>query len=128
MLGLNLLFRLGRWLLAEPVEESGLMPEGYYRSRALAALEEEDFPESLRYLKLAGPPDRDTVRLLGQLIILRLRLLKEQHQRRCQAVEELQQQSSQAAPPERYQELLEQEHQALDLLEGYEQQARAYLG
>ncbi|MFP3866932.1 MAG: hypothetical protein ACLFUU_02065 [Desulfobacteraceae bacterium] len=128
MLGLNLLFRLGRWLLAEPVEESGLMPKGYYRSRALAALEEDDFPESLRYLKLAGPPDRDAVRLLGQLIILRVRLLKEQHQRHCQAVEELQQQNPLAAQPERCQELLIQEHQALALLERYELEARAYLG
>ncbi|MBW1917146.1 MAG: hypothetical protein JRI57_03875 [Deltaproteobacteria bacterium] len=128
MLGLNLLFRLGRWLLVEPVEESGLMPEGYYRSRALAALEEDDFPESLRYLKLAGPPDREAVRLLGQLIILRLRLLKEQHQRRCQAVEELQQQTPPAAYSGRYQELLDQEYQALDLLGRYEQEAMAYLG
>ncbi|MBW2134722.1 MAG: hypothetical protein JRG72_05735 [Deltaproteobacteria bacterium] len=111
MLGLNLLFRLGRWLLVEPVEESGLMPEGYYRSRALAALEEDDFPESLRYLKLAGPPDREAVRLLGQ-----------------QAVEELQQQTPPAAYSGRYQELLDQEYQALDLLGRYEQEAMAYLG
>ncbi|MDD3581212.1 MAG: hypothetical protein PHW74_09355 [Desulfobacca sp.] len=128
MLGLNLLFRLGRWLLAEPVEDSGLMPEGYYRSQALAALEEDDFPESLRYLKLAGPPDRDAVRLLGQLIILRLRLLKEQHQQRCQAVAKLQHQEPRAAPLERYQELLSQEQQALALLGQYEQEAKTYLG
>ena len=128
MLGLNLLFRLGRWLLAEPLEDSGLMPKGYYRSQALAALEEDDFPESLRYLKLAGPSERDAVRLLGQLIILRLRLLKEQHQQRCQAVAELLQQGKLSSSSDCTQELLAEEQKAVALLGRYEQEALKYLG
>lgn len=128
MLGINLLFRLGRWVLAAPVEDSGLMPDSYYRSRALAALEEDDFRESLRYLKLAGRSDQEPIRFIGQLIILRCRLLKEQHQRRCQAVEDLRLQESHPPLQNRYQEILTEEQKALDLLGRYEQEARAYLG
>lgn len=128
MLGINLLFRVGRWLLAAPLEDSGLMPPSYYRSRALAALDGDDFRESLRYLKLAGPPDREPARLIGQLIILRCRLLQEQHQRQCQAIADLGRQTSPPSPPNRYQEILTAEHQALALLDRYEQEARAYLG
>lgn len=126
MLGVNLLFRLGRWLLAAPLADAGLLPESYYRSQALAALEADDFPESLRYLKLANHPDRESIRMIGQLIILRCRLLREQHQRRGQAVAQLLRQGT-LSPPDRYQELLAEEQKAVALLGRYEQEARAYL-
>ena len=64
MLGLGLLVRLGRQVLAGPVADSGVLPAGYYRHLVLAALEEEDFPGALRHLKWAADP------LLAQIIVL----------------------------------------------------------
>ena len=56
MLGLGLLVRLGRQVLAGPVADSGVLPAGYYRHLVLAALEEEDFPGALRHLKWVERP------------------------------------------------------------------------
>ena len=75
MLGLGLLVRLGRQVLAGPVADSGVLPAGYYRHLALAALEAEDFPGALRYLKWAADP------LLAQIMVFRLRLLSARHRR-----------------------------------------------
>ena len=63
MLGLGLLVRLGRQVLAGPVADSGVLPARYYRHLALAALEEEDFPGALRHLKWAADP------LLAQILV-----------------------------------------------------------
>ena len=83
MLGLGLLVRLGRQVLAGPVADSGVLPAGYYRHLVLAALEEEDFPGALRHLKWAEDP------LLAQIIVLRLRLLSARHRRQLAAVQDL---------------------------------------
>ena len=83
MLGLGLLVRLGRQVLAGPVADSGVLPAGYYRHLVLAALEEEDFPGALRHLKWAGDP------LLAQIIVLRLRLLSARHRRQLAAIQDL---------------------------------------
>ena len=122
MLGLGLLVRLGRQVLAGPVADAGLLPTGYYRHLVLEALEEEDFSGALHHLKWAANP------LLAQIIILRLRLLAARHRRQIAAVFDLMLRSDlTAAHRERCQDLLAQETKALELLRGYEVQALTYL-
>lgn len=122
-LGLNFLFRLGRQLLAGPVEESGLLPARYYASQALAALEEDNFSECLRYLRLQGEAVEP---LVLQLLILRCRLLRERHLQEQQASAFL---AATAAPEARakYRQVQEAAAQALALLEGYLQEATRML-
>lgn len=122
MLGLGLLVRLGRQVLAGPVADAGILPTKYYRHLVLEALEEEDFPGALHHLKWADNP------LLAQIIVLRLRILAAQHQRQIAAVQDLMLRSDLTAEHrERGQELLAQESRALELLRGYEEQALSYL-
>ena len=121
MLGLGLLVRLGRQVLAGPVADAGILPTGYYRHLVLEALEEEDFSGALHYLKWADNP------LLAQIIILRLRLLAARHRRQVAAIQDLLGSEPAAAHRERCQELLAQETRALTLLQGYEAQALTYL-
>jgi plasmid stability protein len=121
MLGLGLLVRLGRQVLAGPVADAGILPTGYYRHLVLEALEEEDFSGALHHLKWADDP------LLAQIIILRLRLLAARHRRQEAAVQDLLQSDLTASHRERCQELLAQETRALELLQGYEGQALTYL-
>jgi hypothetical protein len=123
MLGLGLLVRLGRQVLAGPVADAGILPAGYYRHLVLEALEEEDFPQALHHLKWAEDP------LLAQITVLRLRLLAAQHQRKLAAVQDLLLRADLTAEHrERCQELLDQESRALELLRDYETQALAYRG
>jgi plasmid stability protein len=121
VLGLGLLVRLGRQVLAGPVADAGILPTGYYRHLVLEALEEEDFSGALHHLRWADNP------LLAQIIILRLRLLAARHQRQVEAVQDLLRSDLTAAHRERCQELLAQETRALELLQGYEGQALTYL-
>ncbi len=133
MLGLNLLVRLGRSVLKGPVTDAGLLPAQVYRHLVLEALEEEDFPAALNYLKWAEDP------LLAQLLVLRLRLLLARHERQRQTILDLREKEASAglrpakdtgwkpARPEKYQDLLQAEDQALRLLKGYEGQALALL-
>src|SRR5574340_666397 len=83
MLGVNLLVRLGRQVLAGPIAGAGLLPASYYRHLVLGAMEAEDFPGALDYLKWAEDP------LLAQILVLRLRLLQAQHGRQRQTIIEL---------------------------------------
>ncbi len=122
MLGLNLLVRLTRQVLAGPVADAGILPESYYRHLVLAALEEEDFPGALRFLKWAGDP------VLAQLLILRLRLLAEGHRRQRQTLKDLLQSSLQEGTAAKCRALLAQEDRALELLGAYEGQALAFKG
>jgi len=122
VLGLGLLMRLGRQALAGPVADSGVLPAGYYRHLALAALEEEDFPGALRFLKWAGAP------LLAQILVFRLRLLAARHRRQQEAVHDLLDSELTAARREQYEVLLAEEAQALELLTDYETRALAHLG
>ena len=122
MLGLNLLVRLTRQVLAGPVADAGILPESYYRHLVLAALEEEDFPGALRFLKWAGEP------VLAQLLILRLRLLAEGHRRQRQTLKDLLQSSLQEGTAAQCRALLAQEDRALELLGAYEGQALAFKG
>jgi hypothetical protein len=119
MLGLGILVRLGRQVLAGPVADSGVLPAGYYRHLVLAALEEEDFPGALRHLKWAGDP------LLRQIAILRLRLLAGSHRRQLEALEELLKSELAAERRGQCRALLAQEERALQLLGEYEAQALA---
>ena len=121
MLGLGLLVRLGRQVLAGPVADSGVLPAGYYRHLVLAALEEEDFPGALRHLKWAVDP------LLAQIIVLRLRLLSARHRRQLAAIEDLLRSGLTAARREQYETLLAEEARALELLRDYETRALAHL-
>ncbi len=121
MLGLGLLVRLGRQVLAGPVADAGVLPASYYRHLVLAALEEEDFPEALRSLKWANDP------LLAQIIVFRLRLLAAQHRRQKAAVCDLLRSDQAAARREPCETLLTQEERALNLLKDYEVQALAHL-
>ncbi len=114
MLGLGLLVRLGRQVLAGPVADSGMLPAGYYRHLALAALEAEDFPGALRYLKWAADP------LLAQIMVFRLRLLSARHRRQSEAIQDLAVSESSAERREHYKVLLIEEARALELLAGYE--------
>jgi hypothetical protein len=117
MFGLGILVGLGRRFLAGPVADSGLLPAGYYRHLALAALEEEDFPRTLDYLKWAEDP------LLVQIFIFRLRLLKSRHREQSQSFESLLKQSLTGEQEGKIQALLTQEYRALELLERYEASA-----
>lgn len=122
MLGLNLLVRAGRSLLAGPVADAGWLPTGYYRHLVLEALEEDDFPGALNYLRWADDP------LLAQLLILRLRLLAQEHQQQCRTLEAL---LSNGLPEERREKcraLLEKQERALKLLGEYEGRARKFCG
>jgi hypothetical protein len=110
MLGVGILIGLGRRLLAGPVADSGLLPAGYYRHLALAAMEEEDFAKALDFLRWAEDP------LLVQILIFRLRLLAARHQEQRQALGRLLEQSPPAAQPEKLQALANQEDLALELL------------
>jgi hypothetical protein len=121
MLGLGLLVRLGRQVLAGPVADSGVLPSGYYRHLALAALEAEDFPGALRYLKWAADP------LLGQIMVFRLRLLSARHRRQSEAVQDLIASESSVERREHYETLLSEEARALELLQDYEARAMGHL-
>lgn len=122
MLGVNLLVRLGRQLLAGPVADSGFFPPGYYRHLVLEALEEEDFPQALRWLKWAEDP------LLAQLVVLRLRLLAARHRRERQAIRERCSPDLAVERRQHYLSLLAQQERAVQLLGEYETQALAVLG
>ena len=117
MLGLGLLVRLGRQVLAGPVADSGVLPAGYYRHLVLAALEEEDFPGALRHLKWAADP------LLAQILVFRLRLLAARHRRQSEAIQDLLASELTGTRREQYETLLAEEAQALELLRGYEAEA-----
>jgi hypothetical protein len=117
MLGLGLLVRLGRQVVAGPVADAGMLPAGYYRHLILEALEEEDFPGALRHLKWAGNP------LLAQIVVLRLRLLATSHHWRLETIRELLATDLAAEKQEQYQNLLAAEDRALKLLKGYESRA-----
>jgi len=119
---LGLLVRLGRQVLAGPVADSGVLPAGYYRHLALEALEEEDFPGALRYLKWAEDP------LLAQIVVFRLRLLSARHRRQSEAVQDRLDSETSAARREHYQTVLSEETRALELLHDYEARAMAHLG
>jgi len=122
MLGLGLLVRLGRQVLAGPVADSGLLPAGYYRHLALEALEAEDFPGALRYLKWAADP------LLAQIMVFRLRLLSARHRRQRQATQDLLASEPSAERREHFKTLLSEEARALEFLQDYEARAMAHLG
>jgi hypothetical protein len=122
MLGLGLLVRLGRQVLAGPVADSGMLPAGYSRHLALAALEEEDFPGALRYLKWAADP------LLAQIMVFRLRLLSARHRRQSEAIRDFSASELSAELREHYKSLLIEETRALELLQDYEARAMAHLG
>jgi hypothetical protein len=121
MLGLGLLVRLGRQVLAGPVADSGLLPSGYYRHLVLAALEEEDFPGALHHLKWVEDP------LLAQIIVLRLRLLAARHWRQLAAIQDLLASELTAPRREQCESLLAAEARALELLREYETRALAHL-
>jgi len=117
MLGLNLLVRAGRSLLAGPVADAGLLPGSYYRHLVLEALEGDDFPGALNYLQWTEDP------LLAQLLILRLRLLAREHEQQRQTLQSL---LANGLPEERREKclaLLTKQEQALKLLEEYEGRA-----
>ena len=116
MFGIGIMVALGRRLVGATLADTGLLPAGYYRHLALAALEEGDFPGALQWLPFAHDP------VLTQLLVLRLRLLAMKHNDQRQALGELLDQE----PPEnlrkRCQALLDQENRAVELLEQYERQ------
>jgi hypothetical protein len=132
MLGVNLLVRLTRQVLAGPVADSGVLPQGYYRHLVLAALEEDDFPGALNYLQWAKDP------LLIQILVLRLRLLAARHAKQRQAILDLLEDSGtglwpvkdtgyKPVPLKKYQDLLQAEDRASELLREYEGKALALL-
>ncbi len=121
MLGLGLLVRLGRQVLAGPVADSGALPSGYYRHLVLAALEEEDFAGALRHLKWVDDP------LLAQIIVLRLRLLAQRHREQLAAIRDLLAMELPPARREQCEALLTAEGRALELLRNYETRALAHL-
>jgi hypothetical protein len=121
MLGLNLLMRLGRGLLGGPVAGSGVLPASYYRHLTLAAMEADDYPGALNYLKWTNDP------LLGQVLILRLRLLADRHRRQRQGIQKMLNNGLGAASREKCRTLLVEETRAVDLLEQYEAAAKEIL-
>jgi len=122
MFGIGIMVALGRRLVAATLADTGLLPAGYYRHLALAALEEEDFPGALRWLPFARDP------VLTQLLVLRLRLLAKQHEEQRGAVLALLDQNLPETLRERGQALLDQENRATELLRSYEGEALRLLG
>jgi hypothetical protein len=122
MFGIGILVVLGRRLAAATLADTGLLPAGYYRHLALAALEEEDFPGALKWLPFARDP------LLIQLLVLRLRLLAREHDEQRRAVVALLDQNLPETLRERGQALLDQETRAAGLLQTYEQEALKLMG
>jgi hypothetical protein len=122
--GLNFLFRVGRKVLAEPLEESGLLPGKYYRSQALAALTENDFPECLRYLRMAETHRKAQARMMAQLLILRCRMLREDHLSRIRSLTDRLHLATDTEKQRRYKAILIEEGRALELLERYIREAQ----
>jgi hypothetical protein len=125
--GLNFLFRVGRKLLAEPLEDSGLLPGKYYRSQALEALQENDFPACLRYLRMAEAHRKAQARMVAQLLILRCRMLQEEHEGQITNLEARLRLEMEPGKFRRYQEILQEEHKALDLLGRYIREAQGLI-
>jgi hypothetical protein len=123
-LGLNFLFRVGRKVLAEPLEDTGLLPGKYYRSQALAALTENDFPECLRYLQMAETHRKAQARLVAQLLILRCRMLLADHTGQAQGLTDRLNLEAAADKRQRYKEILTEELRAIQLLERYIREAQ----
>jgi hypothetical protein len=117
MLGLGLLVRAGRSLLARPVADAGWLPAKFYRHLVLEALEEDDFPGALNYLKWTDDP------VLAQLLILRLRLLAAEHRRQRESLQNLLANGLPEARREKCLSLLEEQEHALELLTEYEGRA-----
>jgi hypothetical protein len=117
MLGLGLLVRAGRSLLARPVADAGWLPAKFYRHLVLEALEEDDFPGALNYLKWTDDP------VLAQLLILRLRLLAAEHRRQRESLQNLLANGLPEARREKCLSLLEEQERALELLTEYEVRA-----
>jgi hypothetical protein len=126
-LGVNFLFRLGRKILAEPLEDTGLLPGKYYRSQALAALQENDFPECLRYLMMAKTHRKAQARMVAQLLILRCRMLLEDHKGRVQGLTDRLLQETDDDKRRRYEEILNEERKAVHILERYIRDAQDLL-
>jgi hypothetical protein len=122
--GINLLFRVGRKLMVEPLEDSGLLPGKYYRSQALEALKENDFPESLRYLRMAETHRKAQARMVAQLLILRCRMLQEEHDGRIRSLEARLSLEMEPDKLNRYQQILHEEHKAVQLLGRYIREAQ----
>ena len=114
MLGVNLLVRAGRSLLAGPVADAGWLPGSYYRHLVLEALEEDDFPGALNYLQWTDEP------LLAQLLILRLRLLAREHEQQRRTLQGLLANGLPEERREKCRDLLEKQERALELLQEYE--------
>ena len=123
-LGVNMLFRVGRKLLAEPLEDSGLLPGKYYRSQALEALQENDFPECLRYLTMAETHRKSQARMVAQLLILRCRMLLQDHEARLRILADRQRLETETDKLNRYRELVVEEQKAVRLLERYIREAQ----
>jgi len=121
MLGLNLLVRLGRMVLAGPIADSGLLPASYYRHLVLSAMEADDFPGALNYLKWAADP------LLAQILVLRLRLLAAEHGRQRRILADWLDNGLSEDHRQQCQALLLAEDRAVRLLGEYETQALALL-
>lgn len=121
MLGLGLLVRLGRKVLVGPLAEAGLMPASYYRHLALSAMEGEDFPRALNYLKWAADP------LLAQLLVLKLRLLAARHAQARRAAAALLPEAPNESCREKCRALVAAQDRALGLLSFYETRALGLL-
>ena len=117
MFGIGVLVALGRRLAAATLADTGLLPAGFYRHLALAALEEENFPGALKWLPFAKDP------VLTQLLVLRLRLLAAKHEEQRLAVLALLDQDPPESLRERGRALLDQESRATELLRNYEREA-----
>ncbi len=122
--GVNFLFRLGRKLLAEPVEDTGWLPGKYYRLQALRSLEDNDFPECLRYLRMAFPHRKAQARMVAQLLVLRCRMLQADHERQLQSLKAMQRLEGESVIGQRYGQIISEEHKALNLLGRYIQEAQ----
>lgn len=121
MVGLGVLVALGRRLLTATLADTGFLPSSFYRHLALEALEQEDFPQALKWLAFARDP------VLTQLLVLRLRLLSARHEEQRQKITELLKRDLPEVLRKRAQTLLQQEEQALKLLKAYEAQALSLL-
>jgi len=89
MIGLGILFRIIRRVLGKPLEKSGTLPTRYYLHQVLRSLDQDEFGEAIRHLRLSEGAlvDRSRWELVRQHVLFRCRVLIQKHEKRIRSME-----------------------------------------
>ena len=142
MIGFGILFRMLKKLLGKPLESTGALPTRYYLQEVLKSLDHDNIGEAVKLLRMSKGALIDKARweMVRQQIIFRCRVLREQHHKRINFLEEkIKEHNKHVKPPWRwfrkkpvekliqYEKALALERQAQDLLEKYESELKDIL-